>query len=130
MRTGFVGQVCAAAPVAQRYQVPMITPSSTNERVTEVGDYIFRVCFIDPFQGTVMALFAKNTLKAKNVAVLTDAAAPYSVGLATFFKEKFLADGGTIFLDEVGDMSLKTQAKVLRALEEQRLEPVGRLAAR
>ena len=41
----------AAAPVSQKYQVPMISPSSTNERVTRVGDYIFRVCFIDPFQG-------------------------------------------------------------------------------
>ena len=48
----------AAAPVAQKYQIPMITPASTNERVTEVGDYIFRICFIDPFQGEVIAKFA------------------------------------------------------------------------
>ena len=54
----------AAAPDAQRAQVPMISPSSTNPKVTEVGDYIFRVCFIDPFQGGVMAKFAHNTLKA------------------------------------------------------------------
>src|SRR5690606_6756393 len=52
----------AAAPVAQQYQVPLITPSSTNPRVTDVGDFIFRVCFIDPFQGLVMAKFATNSL--------------------------------------------------------------------
>src|SRR5262245_16236847 len=50
----------AMAPKAQAAQVPMITPSSTNPKVTEVGDYIFRVCFIDPFQGLVMAKFAKE----------------------------------------------------------------------
>ena len=62
----------AAAPIAQRYKIPMITPSSTNERVTEVGDYIFRVCFIDPFQGEVLAKFAFNDLKARKVAILKD----------------------------------------------------------
>ncbi len=57
----------AAAPDCQRAGVPMISPSSTNPKVTEVGDYIFRVCFIDPFQGAVMAKFAAETLKAKKV---------------------------------------------------------------
>ena len=56
----------AMAPIAQNYRVPMVTPSSTNPKVTEIGDYIFRVCFIDPFQGTVMAKFAANDLHAKN----------------------------------------------------------------
>src|SRR5690606_18925181 len=60
-----------AAPVCQRAKVPMISTSSTNPKVTEVGDYIFRVCFIDPFQGTVMAKFARDTLKLKKVAMLT-----------------------------------------------------------
>src|SRR5688500_2894415 len=51
----------AAAPIAQRARVPMISPSATNPRVTEVGDHIFRVCFIDPFQGEVMARFAASS---------------------------------------------------------------------
>ena len=55
-----------AAPICQENKIPMISPSSTNPKVTEVGDYIFRVCFIDPFQGTVMANFARNTLKLQN----------------------------------------------------------------
>jgi branched-chain amino acid transport system substrate-binding protein len=62
----------AMAPKAQQAQVPMITPSSTNPKVTEVGDYIFRVCFIDPFQGFVMAKFARENLKVNNVAILKD----------------------------------------------------------
>src|SRR5687768_15278725 len=62
----------AAAPVCQQNRIPMISPSSTNPRVTQVGDYIFRVCFIDPFQGSVMARFAANTLKVKDVAILRD----------------------------------------------------------
>jgi branched-chain amino acid transport system substrate-binding protein len=112
------GRSLEAAPICQNAKVPMISPSSTNPKVTEVGDFVFRVCFIDPFQGTVMATFAKNTLKAKNVAVLTDAAAPYSVGLATFFKEKFVADGGKIAVEQKfssGDKDFKAQLTAIKA---------------
>jgi branched-chain amino acid transport system substrate-binding protein len=86
----------AAAPVCQRYQVPMITPSSTNERVTEVGDYIFRVCFIDPFQGEVLAKFAFNDLKARRVAILKDIQQDYSVGLTDSIQKHFTALGGEV----------------------------------
>lgn len=79
----------AAAPVCQRATVPMISPASTNPQVTEVGDYIFRICFIDPFQGSVMAKFAANTLKAKKAAILWDAKSDYSKGLRDFFKQTF-----------------------------------------
>lgn len=86
----------AAAPIAQRYSVPMITPSSTNERVTEVGDYIFRVCFIDPFQGEVLAKFAASDLKAKKAAVLKDIQQDYSVGLTDSITRSFTALGGQV----------------------------------
>jgi len=59
-----------AAPICQQNKIPMISPASTNPKVTEAGDYIFRVCFIDPFQGTVMANFARKTLKLQKVALL------------------------------------------------------------
>jgi branched-chain amino acid transport system substrate-binding protein len=84
----------AAAPVAQRYQVPMITPASTNERVTQVGDYIFRVCFIDPFQGEVLAKFAFNDLKARKAAILKDIQQDYSVGLTDSVERNFKTLGG------------------------------------
>ena len=67
----------------------MISPSSTNPNVTQVGDYIFRVCFIDPFQGEVMAKFAANNLKAKKAAILYDFNADYSRGLREFFTRSF-----------------------------------------
>jgi branched-chain amino acid transport system substrate-binding protein len=86
----------AAAPVAQRYRVPLITPASTNEKVTAVGDYIFRVCFIDPFQGQVLAKFAYNDLKARRAAILTDIQQDYSVGLTASVTEHFKAAGGTV----------------------------------
>ncbi len=90
----------AGAPICQQARIPMVTPSSTNPKVTEVGDYIFRVCFIDPFQGKVMAKFAANSLKVKQVAILRDIKNDYSVGLAEVFTKSFEEAGGTIVADE------------------------------
>jgi len=90
----------AAAPFAQKSGIPMISPSSTNIAVTQTGDYIFRVCYIDPFQGLVMAKFAANTLKLKNVAILRDLKSAYSVGLADAFIENFKKMGGSIATDQ------------------------------
>jgi branched-chain amino acid transport system substrate-binding protein len=107
-----------AAPICQQNKIPMISPSSTNPKVTETGDFIFRVCFIDPFQGTVMANFAAKTLKAKKVAVFTDVKSDYSKGLAKYFKQGFLANGGTI-TDELdfngGDKDFKAQLTTIKA---------------
>jgi branched-chain amino acid transport system substrate-binding protein len=85
-----------AAPICQEAKIPMVSPGSTNPSVTEKGDYIFRVCFIDPFQGTVMAKFALDHLHAKKVAILQDVKSDYSKGLAQYFKEYFTAHGGQI----------------------------------
>ncbi|HTE20838.1 MAG TPA: ABC transporter substrate-binding protein [Armatimonadota bacterium] len=86
----------AAAPVCQQNNIPMITPASTNTKVTQVGDYIFRICFIDPFQGSVMAKFAFNTLKAKRAAILWDVKSDYSKGLLQSFRETFTGLGGQV----------------------------------
>jgi branched-chain amino acid transport system substrate-binding protein len=79
----------AGGQVAQRYGVPMITPSSTNPQVTEIGDMIFRVCFIDPFKGFVGASFAKNQLKLDKAATLYNRAQAYSAGLNEEFIKNF-----------------------------------------
>ena len=108
----------AAAPVAQSSGIPMISPSSTNPKVTQVGDYIFRVCFIDPFQGLVMAKFATTTLKMKNAAILRDIKNDYSVGLADVFVENFKKMGGTIVADESyseGDTDFSAQLTSMKA---------------
>ena len=108
----------AMAPIAQSNGVPMISPSSTNPKVTEGKDYVFRVCFIDPFQGTVMAKFAKDDLKLSKVAVLRDVRNDYSVGLANFFSEHFQKLGGTVVADQsysAGDIDFKAQLTAIRS---------------
>jgi branched-chain amino acid transport system substrate-binding protein len=108
----------AMAPKAQAAQVPMISPSSTNPKVTEVGDYIFRVCFIDPFQGFVMAKFAHDTLKAQTAGVLKDTKADYSLGLAEVFTDRFASLGGKIVSAEAyaqGDTDFRAQLTAIKS---------------
>src|SRR5437879_3220887 len=116
------GRSLEGASVCQPNKIPMISPSSTKPEVTEKGDYIFRVCFIDPFQGKVLAMFARHTLKVDNVAMLVDAAAPYSVGLASNFKDTFTAMGGKITIEQKfssGDKDFKAQLTAIKAANPQ-----------
>jgi branched-chain amino acid transport system substrate-binding protein len=108
----------AAAPTAQQAGIPMISPSATNPKVTQVGDYIFRVCFTDPFQGFVMAKFASENLKVKKVAILRDIKNDYSVGLAGYFTDSFKKMGGSIIADESyseGDTDFSAQLTSIRS---------------
>ncbi len=108
-----------AAPFCQAAHVPMIAISSTSPKVTAMGSYIFRVCFIDPFQGAVLAQFAGATLHARRAALLTSASAPYSVGLSNVFRERFTAAGGTIVAEQKyteGDKDFRAQLTALRSL--------------
>jgi branched-chain amino acid transport system substrate-binding protein len=108
----------AAAPEAQRSKVPLITPGSTNPEVTQKGDYIFRICFIDPVQGQVMARFAANDLKLKKAAIFTDVKNDYSVGLAKYFKEEYEKLGGKVVAEESyseNDKEFKAQLTSIKA---------------
>jgi branched-chain amino acid transport system substrate-binding protein len=112
------GRSLEAAPVCQESKIPQISPSSTNPKVTQIGDYIFRICFTDPLQGKVLARFAQKTLKVKRAAVLTDAANTYSVGLSTYFKEAFTNAGGTIVDEQKysgGDKDFNAQLTTIKA---------------
>ena len=112
------GRSLEAAPIAQAAKIPMIAPAATNPKVTQTGNYIFRVCFIDPFQGTVMAKFAQNDLKAKRVAILSSVSNAYSVGLAKFFKETFVANGGLVVSEKnfsEGDKDFRAQLTAVKA---------------
>lgn len=121
--TALLGEVAssrslAVAPIAQKKKVPMITPSSTNPRVTEMGDYIFRTCFIDPFQGLVMAKFAYENLKLRKVAVLRAVNSDYSMGLSKVFVEKFTEMGGQIVADtsyQSQDVDFKAQLTQIKS---------------
>ena len=108
----------AAAPEAQVARVPLIAPSSTDPQVTQVGDYIFRTCFIDAFQGEVMARFAANTLKAKKAGILLDFNSSYSRGLSDFFELSFTRLGGQVVSKQsytAGDRDYRGQLNTLRA---------------
>ena len=107
-----------AAPVAQGAGVPLVTPASTNPRVTAVGDCIFRVCFADPFQGAVLATYAWKNLGLRRAALLLDATAPYSIGLGEVFSRTFTALGGEIVATQKyggGAKDFRAQLTAIRA---------------
>ncbi|MCL2602088.1 MAG: ABC transporter substrate-binding protein [Treponema sp.] len=112
------GATMAIAPLAQQQGVVLISPSATNISVTEVGNFVFRACFIDPFQGVVGADFAFDHLNARRAAVLYDAGADYNTGLALAFIERFQERGGTIVARESyqsNDVDFNAQAVRIRA---------------
>jgi branched-chain amino acid transport system substrate-binding protein len=107
----------AGGAVAQQYGIPMITPSSTNPRVTQVGDKIFRVCFTDQFQGYACAKFAHDNLKAQKVATLYDQGQAYSKGLKDYFAQALRELGGTIVTEQAytgGDQDFSAQLTTIR----------------
>lgn len=107
----------AGGRVAQQYGVPMISPSSTNAKVTEIGDMIFRVCFVDAFQGFVGAKFATENLKVTKAGILYDQGAAYSKGLKDDFGKAFAAMGGTVVTEQAyneGDQDFSAQLGSIR----------------
>lgn len=100
------GDTLGFIQVAADNKIPVVSSSATNPDVTvdpntkQVREYIFRACFIDPFQGTVMANFALKDLQAKTAVIYVDNNSPYSKGLAQFFKESFTKQGGKIVGEE------------------------------
>ena len=98
------GCVAASTPITTANKVPLIAPCATAPNITvengKVKEFVFRSCFIDPFQGRVMAEFADKNLKVKNVAILYDASSDYSKGLAEVFTKTMEEKGGKIVAKE------------------------------
>jgi branched-chain amino acid transport system substrate-binding protein len=110
----------AAAPICQSNKVPMISPSSTNPEVTKKGDYIFRICFIDTYQGENLANYVAQQLKMKRAAILTDVKSDYSNGLAQFFQERYAKLGGQIVGRQSyanGDSDFRSQLTAVKAVK-------------
>jgi branched-chain amino acid transport system substrate-binding protein len=108
----------AAAPICQSNKVPMISPSSTNPEVTKKGDYIFRVCFIDTYQGENLAEYVAKQLRWTRAAILTDVKSDYSNGLAQFFEQRFRKLGGQIVAKQSyanGDSDFRSQLTAVKA---------------
>jgi len=111
------GRSRAAAPEAQRNHIPMLSPASTNVTVTQIGDYIFRSCFTDDFQGVMIAKFTAENLKLKRAVLLVDTKSDYSKGLADVLTTEFPKLGGEIVAHESyasGDQNFKTQLTNLK----------------
>ena len=115
----------AASNVAEATKLPYMAIGATNPKVTvdeksgKVKDYTFRVCFIDPFQGTVGANFVLNTLKLNKAVMLVDSSSDYSKGLADFFKAAFVKGGGSVLAEEAylqKDQDFKTILTKVKAL--------------
>ncbi len=112
------GNTLAAAPIAEKNHIPLLSSSATNPLVTKGKEYVSRVCFIDPFQGTVAAKYAINNLHAKTAAIVVDIAQDYSVGLAKFFVESFKKMGGKIVAKtfvQTGDQDFSAQISAIKA---------------
>ena len=108
----------AGGPICQSAGVPMISPSSTNPKVTEVGDFVFRVCYLDDFQGQVMARYTAEDLKLKKVAILKDVKSDYSIGLTQYFTEAFKQMGGEVVVEQAysaGDQDFRAQLTAIKA---------------
>jgi branched-chain amino acid transport system substrate-binding protein len=107
----------AMGPIAQNYQIPLITPTGTHPKVTEMGSSIFRVCFTEPFQGEVLASFSYDKLKARKVAILYDIKSEYSTGLTNLYSSTFIKRGGEIVSSQSyasGDIDFKSQLTLIR----------------
>jgi branched-chain amino acid transport system substrate-binding protein len=105
------------APLAQAAKIPLLTPSATNVAITQIGNYIFRSCFIDSFTGKVMARFALDHLHAKQAILLTDVKQDYSVGVSDELRHYFSENGGKIIGSisySSGDTDFRTQLTEVR----------------
>jgi branched-chain amino acid transport system substrate-binding protein len=122
---GIVGALTSKCSLAitkylQAKKVIMITPSSTNDTVTDAGDYVFRACYNDSFQGEVVAQFSFENLKTKRAAILYDVTNDYSKGLTTNFTKKFKALGGKVVASEsysTGDKDFNAQLTKIKAVK-------------
>jgi branched-chain amino acid transport system substrate-binding protein len=107
-----------AAPIAQAAKIPLIATAATNPKVTQTGDYVFRVCFTDDFQAVVIARFVLEKLKQKNIAFLTDVKQDYSVGLTNIAKDYLAKNGGNIVKEQSyssGDKDFRAQLTDLKS---------------
>lgn len=108
----------AGGTICQKFGVPMVTPSSTNQRVTQVGDMVFRICFTDNYQGEALARFAFESLKARKASILFDQAQAYSTGLRDSFAKTFTALGGKVETPQAytgGDQNYTAQLTTIRS---------------
>jgi branched-chain amino acid transport system substrate-binding protein len=125
---GTTANCLETAPFCQNARIPLIATTATDPKVTEMGTFIFRNCYIDPFQGSVLAKFSATTLKAKRAALLTSQSSSFSTGLSKVYRAAFTAAGGTIVGEQKygdGDKDFRAQLTALRTLNPDVLVAMG-----
>jgi branched-chain amino acid transport system substrate-binding protein len=113
-------QTLAAGPISEKHGIPLVSPSATSPIVTQNKNYVFRVCFVDPFQGVAAARYAHQKLGARKAAVLTDIGQDYAVGLTAFFAREFARLGGKVVAQakcSTGDQDFSAQLGAIKAAE-------------
>lgn len=106
------GSMLAAGPICEEKQIPIISATATNPLVTQGKKFVFRACFLDPYQAAAAAQFAREDLKAETAAILSDIAQDYCVALGNFFKEEFEKRGGKVVVEQhckTGDQDFSAQ---------------------
>jgi branched-chain amino acid transport system substrate-binding protein len=125
---GTSSQCLESGPVCQNAHIPLLATTATSPEVTEKGPFIFRTCFIDAFQGAVLAKFAREHLHAQRVALLTSVSSTFSVGLANVFRSSFTTAGGQIVGEQKyaeGDKDFRAQLTAIRALKPDVIAAMG-----
>lgn len=125
---GTSAQCLESGPICQKAGVPLLSTTATDPQVTRMGSYVFRTCFIDPFQGAVLARFARQSLQVKRVALITSASSTYSVGLSRMFREAFTAAGGEIVAEQKyqeGDKDFRAQLTAIRSAKPDAIAAMG-----
>ncbi|WP_438481397.1 ABC transporter substrate-binding protein [Oleiharenicola lentus] len=126
--TGTSSNTLEVAPLAQNSKIPLVATTATAPEVTAGRSYVFRSCFIDPFQGNVLAKFSIDSLKKKRVAILTSVSSSYSVGLSKVFRDRLAALGGEIAVEQKyseGDKDFRAQLTAIRAAKPDAIAVTG-----
>ncbi|MFQ5869397.1 MAG: ABC transporter substrate-binding protein, partial [Candidatus Zixiibacteriota bacterium] len=112
------------ASVAQELRIPFISPVATNPNVTATGSYISRICFIDPFQGSALAEYSHNLLKLGKMGIIFDPEDEYSLGLATYFKKRYLEEGGELLFEIFQTEADLDSTAIVAAIKEKKPDAV------
>lgn len=121
-------QCIEAAPICQNARIPLVATTATSEQVTGMGTYVFRTCFVDSFQGVVLAKFARTSLHARRAALLTSVSSAFSVGLSKVYRDAFTAAGGEVVAEQKyseGDKDFRAQLTAIRAAKPDVLVAMG-----
>ena len=114
----------AGGAAAQELRIPLLSPLATNPNVTEIGKYISRICFIDPYQGSAMAEYSYKLIGSETMGIISNPDDEYSLGLAAYFKKKYISIGGNVVFEIFQNGPRLDSAAVIEAIREKKPDAV------